>query len=245
MTKNSLNSATAKYLIQHAKTRADKTIIALGTFETCASIKEIQTALAMLGEPGSKKWNLSQTLSAANKRAVRTSSGWELTAKGSAELSSNAAQHGGSSSIKISAETLRKLLPGIQNPDVRAFIEEGIGCIENNLLKAAAVFTWVGALAVLHHFVVTNHLITFNADAVKKDPNWRPAKNTDGLGLMKESDFLDALVRIGVLGKNVKTELKTCLDLRNGCGHPNSLAIGEAKILAHVETLVLNVFSKY
>jgi hypothetical protein len=147
--------------------------------------------------------------------------------------------------LKSATQALRKLLPRIANPDVRAFVEEGIGCMDHQLLKASVVFVWVGAVAVLHDFVVKTKLAAFNADAVAKDSKWRAAVDSDGLGLMKEADFLDALVRIGVIGKNVKTELKHSLDLRNACGHPNSLVIGEAKVLAHIETLVLNVFEKF
>jgi len=47
------------------------------------------------------------------------------------------------------------------------------------------------------------------------------------------------------MGKNVKTELEGCLKLRNGCGHPNSLVVGENKVSAHIETLMQNVFAKF
>jgi hypothetical protein len=41
----------------------------------------------------------------------------------------------------------------------------------------------------------------------------------------------------------VKQELDTALQLRNGCGHPNSLKIGANKVAAHLETLALNVYA--
>jgi hypothetical protein len=62
---------------------------------------------------------------------------------------------------------------------------------------------------------------------------------------MKEAEFLDVLVALSILGKNVKQELENCLKLRNGCGHPNSLRIGEARVSAHIEILILNVFSRF
>jgi hypothetical protein len=61
---------------------------------------------------------------------------------------------------------------------------------------------------------------------------------------MKESDFLNRLVAIGVIGKNVKQSLKECLDRRNACGHPNSYKLGQNIAAAHIETLLLNVFSR-
>jgi hypothetical protein len=65
---------------------------------------------------------------------------------------------------------------------------------------------------------------------------------------MKESDFLDIIGSppISLVGKNVKEELKNnCLRLRNACGHPSSLQIGENRVSAHLEVLILNVFAKF
>ena len=62
---------------------------------------------------------------------------------------------------------------------------------------------------------------------------------------MREANFLVVLEAISVLGKNVKQELDICLQLRNSCGHPNSLQIGENKVFVHIEMLILNVFSKF
>lgn len=184
-------------------------------------------------------------LKAVPKRAAKTTNGWELTATGKGDLEILALPHQPKSNLKDITEPLRNLLPSIASADVQAFIQEAISCIDHRLLKAGVVFAWVGAIAVLQDYVVKHHLAAMNADIKAIDPSWRPATNSDGLGLMKESTFLDSLVRIGVIGKNVKTELKGCLDLRNGCGHPNSLKIGEAKVVAHVETLVLNVFQQF
>jgi len=62
---------------------------------------------------------------------------------------------------------------------------------------------------------------------------------------MKEADFLNALESISLIGKNMKQELESCLNLRNGSGYPNSLKFGTRKIAAHIEILILNVFTKF
>ncbi len=62
---------------------------------------------------------------------------------------------------------------------------------------------------------------------------------------MGEADFLDRLVPIGVIGKNVKDELVKALKLRNGCGHPNSLKIGQNMVASHLEILLMNVFEPF
>jgi len=72
-----------------------------------------------------------------------------------------------------------------------------------------------------------------------------PKVNSDGLARMKEHDFLDVLESISLIGKNVKQELQQSLQLRNACGHPNSLKIGVNKVSSHIEILILNVFSKF
>lgn len=62
---------------------------------------------------------------------------------------------------------------------------------------------------------------------------------------MEEYEFLQLLSGISVIGKSVKNELEGCLKLRNGCGHPNSLRVSDARVAGHIETLLLNVFDKF
>ena len=108
------------------------------------------------------------------------------------------------------------------------------------------VFCWIGAVSVLYDYVFTNKLDEFNSAATRRDAKWKPATTRDDLALMKESDFLDILAAISALGKNVKEHLKnTCLNLRNSCGHPSSLRIGPENVKAHIEFLILNVYSKF
>lgn len=111
--------------------------------------------------------------------------------------------------------------------------------------RRAVVLSWTGAVAVLQDAVIASHLSDFNAEAVRRDAKWRAAKTADDLGRMKESEFLNVLSAISVIGKNVKQELEKCLDLRNAAGHPNSLRFGENRVAAHLEILILNVFSVF
>ena len=62
---------------------------------------------------------------------------------------------------------------------------------------------------------------------------------------MKEANFLNVIEHLSIIGKNVKQELETCLKLRNSCGHPNTLKIGDSRVASHMEILVLNVFSVF
>lgn len=63
---------------------------------------------------------------------------------------------------------------------------------------------------------------------------------------MKESEFLDILAMLSVIGKNVKEQLKNnCLSLRNACGHPNSFKIGRGMVESYLEILLLNVYESF
>ena len=143
------------------------------------------------------------------------------------------------------AINLRKHLLLISDPLTSQFLEEAIACYEYGLYRAGVVMAWVGAVSLLHEYVFVNHLVDFNTEAHRRNSKWKHAKTKDDLGKMKEFDFLDVLETISIIGKNVKQELQNCLQLRNGCGHPNSLQVGQNKVAAHIETLTLNVFAKF
>ena len=140
---------------------------------------------------------------------------------------------------------LRQALPKIATQHARDFVAEGIGCAEAKFHRAAVVLTWVGAIRVLYDYVVANNLPAFNAEATRRDPKWRAAKTAEDLSRMKEHEFLQVLEAISVIGKGVKAELEGCLKLRNSCCHPNSLQVSENRTAAHIETLILNVFSVF
>jgi len=65
------------------------------------------------------------------------------------------------------------------------------------------------------------------------------------VGRMKEVDFLERIVAISMIGKNVKQKLKECLDTRNACGHPSSFKVGPLAVASHIEILLLNVLQPY
>jgi len=123
---------------------------------------------------------------------------------------------------------------------------EAIECFEAKQYRAAVVFSWAGAVALLHSHVFSAKLIEFNVEARRRDSRWRLAKQQDDLGRMKEYDFLDVCEAIGIIGKSVKQILQNeCLMLRNACGHPNTASIAENSAAAHIEKLIRNVFARF
>lgn len=197
-----------------------------------------------MGLREAKKWNVSAYLARAKGLCINTNLGWELSTEGKKRMAEVAGPVLPSVTILV-LSALRKQLPAISSDATRAFVEESIKALEAKLYRSAIVLSWVGAVAVLYDNVVAAHLTAFNAEAKRRDPKWREAKNADGLARMGEYDFLQLSAALSIIGKNVKDELETCLKLRNGCGHPNSLEVGEHKAAAHIETLLQNVYAKF
>lgn len=209
---------------------------------------EVRKLGAELGLLEIEKWPVEQLLRATKSKATKLKDGWVLTSEGKHELSGAFELKGAASPANVAATHLRELLPKLRDETTKSFVEEAIRCLEVSppLLRAAVVLSWVGAVSVLHAHVVKKKLKEFNTEALKRDPKWKPARTADDLGLMSEDAFLDILQKISVIGKNVKQELKdTCLKLRNGSGHPNTLVLGENRVAGHVEILILNVFAKF
>lgn len=149
------------------------------------------------------------------------------------------------------ARDLREAASKISDSKVKSFLEECVSAYEYDMTRSAIVMSWLAAVAVLHETVVRNHLKEFNEEAKirlgSKNPpiNWKYAKTTDDLSAISESDLLEVLVKISVLGKPVKAELKACLDRRNTSGHPNSAVYDKNTSAHHIEILINNVFKVF
>lgn len=207
------------------------------------TVAEIREAAVSTGLRAAKKWNISLLLMRSGGRAIRGADGWELTATGREGVDKISPLR--SAPVMHVSTSLRAALAKISNPDIASFVQESVTCLEAKLYRAAVVLSWVGAVAVLYEHVLKHELGNFNAEAKKRDPKWKDAKTSDDLARMKEHELLQVLEAISVVGKSVKQELEACLKLRNGCGHPSSLKVGENRTSAHIETLIDNVFLRF
>lgn len=239
-----LNLADLKKWLHGELTATDKLLLLLAAMETACQVKDIKSQAVQAGFRIPKSWNVSALLGRTKGKAIRTPQGWELSDSGKTHLA-NLGLTSGSPEVQRVAAELRRHAANISTAHVREFVEEAIQCHEAKLYRSAVVMSWLGAVATLHDEVVKHHLVEFNAEAKRRNQKWKPAKTADDLGLMKEADFLDVLQAISMIGKSVKKALGQCLDRRNGCGHPNSYKLAENTVAAHIEILVLNVFSKF
>jgi hypothetical protein len=233
-------------LSQGDLSRLDKLLLILFSEEqvpkTLSHIKEIGSST---GLRECLKWNISDILSKSQGKATSIKGEWSITAPGRNHLIIGKLLVERRTQLHKDVADLRSHLSSIQSLQTKSFLEEAISCLEADQNRAAVVYSWIGAVAVLYDEVVNKHLAAFNMEAVKRDSKWKNAKTADDLSRMKEFDFLNILESISLIGKNVKQELQQCLQLRNACGHPNSLKIGERKVAAHIEILILNVFAKF
>ncbi len=223
--------------------RADVLLILLSVDSGGArSVKELKELAVYGGLRRVLKWNISDILSRSDGLAVRTTQGWELNKDGKSRASLLGADSG---PVVTANANLRNCLAAIVSAETKDFLEEAVKCLEARYLRAAVVLTWVGAVSVLQQYVIANKLSEFNAEAMRRDKDWKAAKNADDIGKMKEANFLQVLETISVIGRNTKQELEECLKLRNATGHPTSLKYGESKVAAHIEILIMNVFAKF
>jgi hypothetical protein len=221
-----------------------KLLLILATQDHPISVKEVKSIAASAGFRAIQKWNVSSILSASKGKAIKTS-GWEITDAGRLHLRNLGVSKISPAAMQV-ANDLRAHLEKINDAETRSFVEEAIQCHEAELYRSAIVMSWLGAMDILHKYVHANHLPEFNAEATRvTNKKWKEARTPDDLGKMHEGDFLDRMEGLSIIGKNVKAQLKAALDLRNGCGHPNSLKVGANKFAAHIETLLENVFQKF
>jgi hypothetical protein len=172
------------------------------------TVAEIRTMGIALGLRAVKDWNVSAVLSGGQTLPIRGKSGSESSTTGKKRVEV-------CTGILLTALTAKAAvdlctpLTMMKSPDTVAFLSEAITYLKQNLLRAAVVLSWVGAISLLSSYVVVRELPAFNAEAARCDSQWKPAKTGDDPACMKEHEFLNVLEAIAVIGKNMQQELQT------------------------------------
>ena len=239
-----LSLSELKSWLHRDLSQRDKLFLLLASLGKPCQIKDVKELAKQAGLRVSAGSNLSASLGRSKGLAIRTPQGWEITEAGKQHLRNLGVTKISPAAVQVATD-LRAELSKISNDDTRLFVEEAIKCYEAELYRSAIVMSWLAAVDVLHRFVHQKYLVEFNAEVKRVDSRWRDAKTTDDLGRIADADFLDRIATISVVGKNVKKELKDCLDRRNGCGHPNSLRVGANTAAHHIEILLLNIFKVF
>lgn len=239
-----LSNSDLKIWLHRDLPQRDKLLLILASSETQFQIKDIKKRAREAGFRIPNSWNPSNTLKRSKGLAIRTLKGWELTEIGKQHLRNLGVTKISPAAIQVATD-LRSKLPEIKNEETRSFVEEAIKGYEAELYRSAIVMSWIAAVSVLQNYVFSKHLETFNIKAKRIDSSWEEVKTRDDLSRMRESDFLELITNLSIISKDVKKELRSCLDRRNSCGHPNSFQVGANTTAHHIEILLLNIFQKF
>jgi hypothetical protein len=154
-------------------------------------------------------------------------------------------QNIGTDAEKETLTELREELEKIENQDSKKFIEEAITCYENGIYRGSIILSWIGALYLLYSTVKDFHLQAFNAELSKRFSDIKPIKEFDDFNRIKESVFLEIIMKISVIDLNQYNELDNCLKLRNTCSHTNTFIASKLTVARHLEMLLYNIYKKY
>jgi hypothetical protein len=143
------------------------------------------------------------------------------------------------------AEQLRLHISKNLPSNTRAFLEEAVGCLENNFKRAAVVLSWQGALSIVQNYVVNKKLSEFNVEALSRKLIKNDINSVEQLQRIQEADQLICFEAIQVISKSVKSSLIECLNRRNNCGHPNDFKIRDGQVAGHLEILHDHVFAVF
>ena len=112
-----------------------------------------------------------------------------------------------------------------QTTKLRAFVEEAIATRLNFI---GSCYSGLGRCCPRAEHHREELAWGFQCRSASSEFEWKAAKTTDDLSTDAGPRILDRCA-LSIIGKNVKDQLKDCLELRNGCSHPNS-EIGANKV---------------
>jgi len=184
-----------------------------------------------------------------DRRLMNSKAGFRVRLAASPEIES-AVLAGNSQDVPSVTSPLIQALTthaqAILDVHTRSFLLEAIDCMKCGSYRAAVIMSWCGAMAILQEYVFHTALSDFNRDAVANGVIKKQIKTlSDMRDLSKESHFIESLGRISILDSSMKRTLKRCLERRNDCGHPSDVKLGEAAVADQIESLILNVFSRF
>ncbi|HEY2033402.1 MAG TPA: hypothetical protein VGH02_06905 [Rhizomicrobium sp.] len=234
----------AAWLQNGSLSQGDRVLISLSRHEEGLTTAEMRKLFASYGR-GTASWNFSSITArlADDQKIVLLDRRWTLLEKGAEAVFELGAMKKTATIKAISG--LRDFTNKLSDKILRDFVDEAIGCLEHNHYRSAIVLSWSGAVWILQQHVLNKHLKNFNKAGSSRFPDFKQVKNSESFGRIQERDFIQLLEDIHVIGKSLKGILIQRLDLRNTCGHPNTVKVNESTAASHVELLVENVFLRF
>ena len=149
--------------------------------------------------------------------------------------------------LKEVSQSLYESLTQIPDSDERGYIQEALTCLDPRVkaYRAAILMGWAGAVYHLRKQVERVGFGKFcqvfdglSLGKVKK------VNTIDDLEYYQEKDFLLVVEKMGIIDKAIRTQLETCLDLRNACGHPTQVSPQIHKVKAFFEDIIQYALSR-
>lgn len=137
---------------------------------------------------------------------------------------------------------LRKLIPGLTDPDESDYLTEAISCAEAGFRRAAIVMGWCAVINALQSYIIRMGLDKFNKASTKvknqkkgKYKNWKKEFSVTTLSELQEvfdTDLLVVLEGNELFDGNQAGRLRTCFQYRNDSAHPGLAPIEDVHLIA-------------
>jgi len=145
------------------------------------------------------------------------------------------------------SQSLYTSLEQIPDLDERGYIQEALTCLDSRLkaYRASILMGWAGAIYHLRKQVERAGFDKFCQVVVGLSLGKVKKVNTiDDLEYYQEKDFLLVIEKMGIIDKAIRTQLETCLDLRNACGHPTQVSPQIHTVKAFFENIIQYALSR-
>lgn len=126
------------------------------------------------------------------------------------------ARHEATVSRVITLEDTYRALTGLTLNQDRLF-REALGCVENQLFRAAHVMAWAGFMDYLEDKMTVEYL----AEIKGARPKWSISGKEDLREEATEHQLIAVCREIKLLGKNEEKAFLGLLNTRNECAHPS------------------------
>jgi len=144
--------------------------------------------------------------------------------------------------------TLRDLLPVLQNKSEKEFLREAISAFEVKAFRSSIVMTWLLTLDHLFEHILSSRLIDFNDELAKvtdRRVKVSEVKVKDDFSDIPENKFIEICRAARIISNDVRKILDEKLGIRNSVAHPSNIVINPSKAFNFIEDLVDNVILKY
>jgi hypothetical protein len=136
---------------------------------------------------------------------------------------------------------LRKLIPGLSNPEESDYLKEAIECAESGFRRASIVMGWCATIDKTQKQILKLGFDKFNkaSSEIKnqksgKFKNWNKEFSIATLGELQaifDTDLIIITEWLGLIDGNQADRLRTCFQYRNHSAHPGQAPIEDANVV--------------